>query len=288
MSSTSVKVVLGALLLASAPGSALAHWSMRLPVPPNLPRPPVSGYAPVNGVRIWYGVFGTGRPVILLEGGEDAADDWSLLVPVLVRHGYRAIVIDTRCQGRSTCSPQPLDYHLFAEDMIGAMNRLGIRHAAIVGFSDSAIVGFDLAMHHPDRITRVFAYGANSSVAGEVFSKPTDPVAAAHSKASDRWCEARYKAESPTPDAWPQLDARVQHMWQTQPNYTPADLHAIRVPVLIADGDREAYIKRSDTDMMARTIPAASELIFPDADHYALWEDPALFNQAVLSFLAGG
>lgn len=94
MSSTSVTIVLGALLLTSAPGSALAHWSMRLPVPPNLPRPPVSGYAPVNGVRIWYGVFGTGRPVILLEGGEDAADDWSLLVPVLVRHGYRAIVID--------------------------------------------------------------------------------------------------------------------------------------------------------------------------------------------------
>ena len=205
-----------------------------------------------------------------------------------IPYGYRAIVIDTRCQGRSTCSPQPLDYHLFAEDMIGAMNRLGIRHAAIVGFSDGAIVGLDLAMHHPNRITRVFAYGANSSVAGEVFSKPTDPVAAAHSKASDRWCEARYKAESPTPDAWPQLDARVQHMWHTQPNYTPADLHAIRVPVLIADGAREAYIKRSDTDMMARTIFAASELIFPDADHYALWEDPALFNQAVLSFLAGG
>lgn len=77
-------------------------------------------------------------------------------------------------------------------------------------------------------------------------------------------------------------------MWRTEPNYTAADLRAIRVPVWIADGDREAYIKRSDTDMMARTIPAAAELIFPDADHYAMWEDSALFNQAVLSFLAGG
>lgn len=91
----------------------------------------MSGYASVNGVRIWYGIFGTGRPVILLEGGEDAADDWSLLVPVLVRHGYRAIIIDTRCQGRSTCSPQPLDYHLFAEDMIGAVDHLGI-HTGLV------------------------------------------------------------------------------------------------------------------------------------------------------------
>jgi pimeloyl-ACP methyl ester carboxylesterase len=286
--SASVRAALGALLLASAPGNALAHWSMRLPLPPNLPKPPVSGYAPVNGVRIWYGVFGTGRPVILLEGGEDPSDDWSLLVPALVRHGYRAIVLDTRCQGRSTCSPQTLNYHLFAEDVIGAMNHLGIRRAAIVGFSDGGIIGLDLAMHHPGRITRVFAYGANSSPAGEIPSPPTDPVAAAHGKASARWCEARYRAESPTPAAWPRLDARVQHMWQTEPNYTPADLRTIRVPVWIADGDREAYIKRSDTDMMARTIPGASEFIFPDADHYAMWEDPAFFDLAVLSFLAGG
>lgn len=72
---------------------------------------------------------------------------------------------------------------------------------------------------------------------------------------------------------------------QTKPNYTSADFRALRVPVWIADGDREAYIKRSDTDMMARAIPGASELIFPDADHYAMWEDPALFSRAVLSFL---
>jgi len=261
---------------------------MQLPVPPDLPKPPVSGYAPVNGVKIWYGVFGNGRSVILLEGGEDSSDDWSLLVPVLVRHGYRVIVIDTRCQGRSTCSPEALDYHLFAEDTIGAMNHLGIRRAAIVGFSDGGIIGLDLAMRHPDRITRVFAYGANSSPAAEIFSRPADPIAAAHSKASDRWCEARYRAESPTPGAWKQLDARIQRMWQTKPNYTSADFRALRVPVWIADGDREAYIKRSDTDMMARAIPGASELIFPDADHYAMWEDPALFNRAVLSFLAGG
>lgn len=68
----------------------------------------------------------------------------------------------------------------------------------------------------------------------------------------------------------------------------PSDDWSLLVPVWIADGDREAYIRRQDTDMMARTIPGASELIFPDADHYAMWEDPALFNQAVLSFLAGG
>lgn len=280
------KTVLFALLLASMPGTAFAHLTSRLPLPPNLPKPPVSGYAPVNGVKIWYGVYGTGQPVILLEGGEDSSDDWGFLVPALVQHGYRAIVVDTRCQGHSTCSPHTLNYHLFAQDVIGVMDHLGLRRAAIVGFSDGGVTGLDLAMHHPDRITRVFAYGANSSVAGEILSTPADPAARTRGQASDRWCEAHYREESPMPDAWPQVAARIEHLWQTEPHYTPAELHAIRVPVWIADGDHEAYIKRSDTDMMARTIPGAAELIFPDADHYALWEDPALFNQVVLSFLA--
>ncbi|MGH8124902.1 MAG: alpha/beta fold hydrolase [Rhodanobacteraceae bacterium] len=281
-------VALLVLLWMIRPNAALARLTMRLPLPPNLPKPPVSGYAPVNGVKIWYGVYGAGQPVILLEGGEDTSDDWAFLVPVLVQRGYRAIVLDTRCQGRSTCSPQALNYHLFAQDVIGTMDHLHIHRAAIVGFSDGGVIGLDLAMHHPDRVTRVFAYGADSSHKAEILSLPTDPAAYAHSKASDRWCEAHYRAESPTPAAWPRFAARIEHMWETDPNYTRAQLHAIRVPVWIADGDREAYIKRSDTDMMARTIPGAAELIFPDADHYAMWEDPALFNQAVLAFLAGG
>jgi pimeloyl-ACP methyl ester carboxylesterase len=154
----------------------LALLTAHLPVPPILGPPAAAGIVPVNGVRIWYGSYGSGVPIVLLEGGKDSADDWGFLVPGLIKNGYRAIVIDTRCQGRSTCSPQPLGYHRFAQDVVGVMDRLNLRCAAFVGFSDGAIVGLDLAMHHPGRVSRLFAHGANSSVSTVTFMPATDPA----------------------------------------------------------------------------------------------------------------
>ncbi len=246
------------------------------------------GYAPVDGVRIWYGAWGKGQPVILLEGGMNTADEWASLVGVLVQHRYRAIALDRRCQGRSTCSTATLHYHLFAEDVIGTMDHLGIRRAAIVGFSDGAEVGLDIAMHYPDRVTRVFAFGADSSVAASIPNPKPDAImdSGSFARGSARQ-EALYRAESPTPGGWAQLNARISKLWATEPHYTRAQLRAIRVPVWIADGDHEQYIERSDTDMMARTIPGASELILPHASHFAMVEEPVLFNQAVLTFLSG-
>ena len=252
---------------------------------PRLPRPAASGYAAVDGVKIWYGAWGAGQPVVLLEGGLTTADVYASLVPELVRHGYRAIALDTRCQGRSTCSPATLHYNLFAKDVIGTMDLLGIQRAAIVGFSDGAIVGLDLAMHYPSRVARVFVFGADSSFAALIASpKPMDPGYFARWAASQ---EALYRAESPTPDGWPQLRARItSKLWVTEPHFSQVELQAIHVPVWIVDGDHEQFIPRSDTDMMARTIPGAAELILPHADHLAMSEQPTLFNQAVLTFLS--
>jgi pimeloyl-ACP methyl ester carboxylesterase len=262
-----------------------ALLTAHLPVPPNLPPPEAGGLVPVNGVKIWYGSYGSGSAVILLEGGKDSSDDWGFLVPDLVRNGYRAIVIDTRCQGRSTCSPQPLGYHLFAQDVVGVMDRLHLRRASFVGFSDGAIVGLDIAMHYPGRVTRLFAHGANSSVSTVSFVPSTDPAVRARIEEAKVWTEARYRVESPAPNGWSALEHRVDRMWNTQPNYTRTNFEAIRTPVWIVDGDHEEYVKRSDTDMMAHAIRGAAELILPDSDDYALWEHPALFDEAVLTFL---
>jgi pimeloyl-ACP methyl ester carboxylesterase len=263
----------------------LGLLTAHLPLPPNLPTPPTSGYARVDGVNIWYGSYGAGSPVILLPGGKDSSDDWGFLVPELERHGYRAIVIDTRCQGRSGCSAELLGYDRFARDVIGVMDHLGVPRAAFVGFSDGAIVGLDIAMHYPTRVTRLFAHGASSNTAAAPLNAFADPKVGARVDDVKAWKEALYRAESPTPNGWPALVTRTNTMWNTQPNFTRANFEAIRIPVWIVDGNHDEFVKRSDTDMMAHAIPGAHELILADSDHFALWEHPALFDRAVLTFL---
>ena len=74
-----------AVLLAAPAWAQKPRWQT-LPPTPTLPKAERSGYAPVNGVKIWYAVFGHGQPVIFLHGGLANADYWGLQVPVVARH----------------------------------------------------------------------------------------------------------------------------------------------------------------------------------------------------------
>jgi alpha-beta hydrolase superfamily lysophospholipase len=90
------------VLLASPAAKAEPQW-MTLPPTPELPKAAQSGTAPVNGVEIWYAVFGEGEPVILLHGGLANSNYWGLQVQALQPH-YRVIVMDSRGHGRSTAT----------------------------------------------------------------------------------------------------------------------------------------------------------------------------------------
>ncbi len=70
--------------------------------------------------------------------------------------------MDSRGHGRSTRDDQPYSYSLMASDVIDLMNFLRIDKTAIVGWSDGAILGLDIALHHPERLIKVFAFAANS------------------------------------------------------------------------------------------------------------------------------
>ena len=147
-----------------AAARAEPQW-LTLPPTPSLPAPAKSGYAPVNGIKIWYATFGRGPPVILLHGGLANANYWGDLVPVLAPH-YRVVVMDSRGHGRSSRDARPYGYDLMASDVLALMDFLKIDKAALVGWSDGAIIGLDIAIHHPERLTKLFAFAANSDPSG--------------------------------------------------------------------------------------------------------------------------
>src|SRR5579862_4344552 len=112
-------------------GAGEPQW-LTLPPTPSLPQAAQSGTAPVNGIKIWYAVFGQGEPVILLHGGLANADYWGHQVRALQPH-YRVVVMDSRGHGRSTRDARPYGYDLMADDVVGLMDFLKIDKAAIVG-----------------------------------------------------------------------------------------------------------------------------------------------------------
>jgi pimeloyl-ACP methyl ester carboxylesterase len=252
---------------------------MTLPATPTLPAAEQSGYAPVNGVRIWYATFGQGSPVILLHGGLANSDYWGNQVRAL-EPSYRVIVMDSRGHGRSTRDERPYGYDLMASDVIGVMDFLKIGQAAVVGWSDGAILGLDIAIHHPERLTRLFAFAANSDPSG-VLDVSNSPVFNAFIARAEK----EYGLLSPTPAQFHSFVGQISNMWATQPHFTDDQLKGIRVPTWIVDADHDEAIKRGNTEYMARTIPGAGLLIQPKVSHFSFLQDPDQFNSDVLHFL---
>ena len=253
---------------------------MTLAPTPTLPKPAESGYAPVNGIRIWYAEFGKGKPVILLHGGLGNSSYWGNQVPVLARR-YHVIVMDSRGHGRSTRNAQPYGYDLMASDVVGLMDYLKIDKAAIVGWSDGAILGLDIAMHHPERVTKLFAFAANSDPSGVADISKSQVFNAYIDRASKE-----YETLSATPKEYQAFLDQISKMWASQPNWTAADLGKITLPVWIVDADHDEAIKRENTEFMAKSIPNAGLLLMPEVSHFAFLQDPQQFNGALMHFLA--
>ena len=264
--------------LAAAPAWSESPW-LTLPPTPTLPASGQSGTVPVNGIRIWYATFGKGDPVILLHGGLANANYWGNQVRALEPH-YQVIVMDSRGHGRSTRDATPYGYDLMASDVMGLMDTLHIRKAAIVGWSDGAIIGLDIAIHHPERVTKLFAFAANSD--------PSGVADIAHSPVFNAFiarAEGEYRSLSPTPDGYKSFLSQIEKMWESQPNWTAADLKKITVPTWIVDADHDEAIKRENTEFMAEQIPGAGLLLQPEVSHFSFIQDPVQFNQDVLHFL---
>jgi pimeloyl-ACP methyl ester carboxylesterase len=273
------KLVLAfALLACAAPALAAQQW-LELPPTPSLPKPVKSGLVPVNGIQIWYASFGRGEPVILLHGGLANANYWGHQVRAL-EGLYQVIVMDSRGHGRSSRDAQPFGYDLMASDVLALMDHLGLKRAAIVGWSDGAIIGLDIAMHHPDRVSKLFAFAANSDPSGVADIAKSDVFNAFIARAGEE-----YKRLSPTPTEYKTFVDGITKMWESQPHWTEADLAKISTPTWIVDGDHDEAIKRENTEFMAAHIPDAGLLIQPGVSHFSFLQDPAQFNNDLLHFL---
>jgi pimeloyl-ACP methyl ester carboxylesterase len=267
------------VLVAAKPGLAADRW-MTIPEPPPMPKAAESGMAPVNGIEMYYAVYGAGDPVLLIHGGLGHADVWANQVAALMKT-HKVIVADSRGHGRSTRNEQPYGYDLMATDYVALLDNLKIEKTALVGWSDGGIIGLAIAMKHPERLTRLFAHAANVTVDG------VDP-AVANSATFNAYIERMgkdYARMSKTPDQYNGFVEQISKMWASEPAWTKEQLAMIKTPTAIVLGDRDEAITRKHTEYMASVIPGAKLIILKDASHFAMLQDPEGYTKAVSDFI---
>lgn len=248
------------------------------------PLPPAKTHGQVDhdGARIWYATYGSGFPVLLLHGGLGNAENWGYQVPALIETGHRVVLIDSRGHGRSTRDGPQFSYELMASDVLAVMDAIALDRAAIVGWSDGAILGLILAMKHPGRVSRVFAFAGPMDPRGNKPISPADEpilgrILGRHAK--------DYARLSSTPAEFKAFSGAVGKLMESEPNYGAGDLAQIRVPTAIVDGEYDEFLRPEHIEYLADTIPGAKLIILPGVTHFAPLQRPELFNHAMLSFL---
>ena len=226
-------------------------------------------YAKVNGIQLYYEVYGSGEPLILLHGNGGSINSFSNQIPFFEKY-YKVIAIDSRLQGKSGGSPDSISYELMASDFCALLDYLHIKSTNVLGWSDGGIDGIIMAMNCPEKVNKLAVTGANTvpdttSITNADLLGMKDFVA--HPGLSSKTAIA------------------LTQMMIDQPNILYADLGKILCPVLVMAGDHD-MIKREHTIKISQSIPSATLCIFPDSNHSVCQQHPELFNKTVLSFFS--
>ncbi|KAK6203670.1 hypothetical protein LQW54_008876 [Pestalotiopsis sp. IQ-011] len=273
-------------VLARVAAQATPIWET-LPPTPSLPGNAAGSHTEINGVQIWHAEFGTPSaeklPVLMLHGGFGNSDYFGDVIEILMQDHY-IIAMDTRGHGRSTMDTVPFSYELYASDVAGLLQSLGIAKAAWVGWSDMAMGTYAALMdaQNSTLIDRAFAFGGGHEVASTNASFTSTAI---YTEFVTR-AQQEYETLQPTGNLTAFANA-VSALEGTQPNWTESDFAKIKLgsKVTVSDAQYEEAIVLSEPALLNSWIEGSVLVTMTNVSHFAPVQDPVQFAAKVESFL---
>jgi|SRR5581483_959585 len=240
------------------------------------------GYAPVNGLRMYYEISGAGNPLVYIPPALGCVGMKSF--PQLAET-HSIITMDLQGHGRTAdISERPMSLEQNASDVIGLLQHLGIAGADFLGESYGGVVAAMIAIRRPDLVRRVAAYAATFGPPDTALNMEmlhTTAPLAADSRAFLFQRES-YQRVAPDPDYWPRFWNKASAIRWT--GFSKAELAAISAPFLIVQGDRD-FVRLEHAVETLKLIPNAELAVIPNAGHFALFSEPERVIPVVVDFL---
>ncbi|MFX1379582.1 MAG: alpha/beta fold hydrolase [Promethearchaeota archaeon] len=246
----------------------------------------VEDYVDIGDIKMYYATFGTGEPVFLLHGGMVDYTSWFFQIKELAKH-FRIIAPDTRAHGRTTDSDKPLSYQLFASDISQLMEKLDIKKASFVGWSDGGCTSLVLGLEYPELVNKLVLCGTPYNISNfypEIFESFSN-VDPNNLPKEYKFIRRAYEKVASDPDNWLKLIEKEMDMAKREPNFTLDQLKNIESPSLIIDGEKEQLYPLEVMQEMTKAIPNARLEVIPGGTHLVLMEKPKLISQLIISFL---
>lgn len=254
-----------------------------------------SGYAPVNGLQMYYEIHGTGQPLVLLHGAFSAiGTSFGALVPGLAK-SRQVIGLELQAHGHTADIDRPLSMELMADDTAAALDHLGIKQADVLGYSMGAGVALRVVLRHPEVVRKLVFVSAAFKGSGVhpglmeglgnmkpemMFGSP--------------WHD-EYLRIAPDPGHFAAFFAKKTQMDQNTKDIPDADIAAIKAPTLIIIGDSDLTRPEHAVEMFrllgggvfgdVAGLPNSQLAVLPGTTHVSMASRAELLVPIITQFL---
>lgn len=239
--------------------------------------PSAGNYITVNGIKMYYEIYGKGEPMVLIHGNGGDVSSFRNQIPFFSKY-YKVIVADSRAQGKSGDNAQQLSYQLMASDWMLLIKELKLDSVYICGWSDGGIIGLIMAMDSSCKVKKLAVMGANIMPDTTAYPK----YVLQFNKRAIEYVDSMISCKNTQLD-WTRKRKQLK-IW-TEINIPFSELHKIKIPTLVMAGDKD-MIREEHTLKIYQNIEKSHLCIFPEATHYIPVDDPLTFNQRVYKFIS--
>src|SRR5579864_6073704 len=269
--------------------------TMLVPAVVSAQQKPTTGYAPVNGVNMYYEVHGSGEPVVLLHGAfMTITNNWTGWIGELSKT-RKVIAVEMQGHGRTADIDREFSSEHVADDVAALLDYLKIPSADLIGYSMGGGVAMQCAIRHPAKVRKVVVISSTFRRDGMV-KEALDAIPKLTSDAfKGSPIEAEYKKLSPTPDDFPNFVKRILATASKGPDFGADELKATTAPMFFIHGDADGVrlehvaemfrLKGGEVHGDMKQRSASRLAILPNTTHVTLMQRMPIIVPMVNDFL---
>jgi pimeloyl-ACP methyl ester carboxylesterase len=257
---------------------------------------PKTGYAPVNGLQMYYEIHGSGQPLLLLHGGFLTIELWEPLLTMLAE-GRQVIAVELQAHGRTADIDRPLRYEQLADDAAALLQQIAIDQTDVFGYSLGGGVALQLAIRHPQLVRTLVAASAAfkhdgwyPEILGAMAAMTGDVMVGTP-------LHEAYVRVAPRPDDWSTLVARVSELQTGEDSaYDWSEgVAAITAPTLLIYGDADSVRPQHAVELFhllgggvagdLGPLPPTRLTVIPGTAHSAMLFRTDVLHPTITAFL---
>lgn len=249
-----------------------------------------AGYAPVNGLRMYYEMHGSGAPLILLHGGLGSTAMFSEIMPALST-GRQVIAVDLQAHGRTGDIDRPISFDYMADDIAALLKYLQIEKADVMGFSMGGCTALRTMVRHPSLVRKLVVVSSPCKRNGwypEIRAAMDRLGPAMEEQMKQMPLYQDYLRVAPRPQGWTTLLVKVGILLRKDYDWSK-EVQAIQAPAMLVFGDADAVPPshaveffqllgggKKDAGWDGSGISKARLALLPGVTHYTMNASPAL------------